>query len=44
LIAAQKTPEDYPELIVRVAGYSAHFVELNRKSQDTILARTVQYL
>jgi formate C-acetyltransferase/benzylsuccinate synthase len=44
LIAAQKKPEDYPELIVRVAGYSAHFVELNRKSQDTILARTVQSL
>ncbi len=44
LLAAQIEPEDYPELLVRVAGYSAHFVELNRKSQDTIIARTVQSL
>ena len=44
LVAAQKEPEDYPELIVRVAGYSAHFVELNKRSQDTIIARTIQSL
>ncbi len=44
LIAAQKEPEDYPELLVRVAGYSAHFVELNRKTQDSMIARTVQSL
>ena len=44
LLAAQKEPEDYPELIVRVAGYSAHFVELNKRSQDTIIARTIQSL
>ena len=44
LMAAQKEPEDYPELIVRVAGYSAHFVELNRKCQDSMIARTVQSL
>jgi len=44
LIAAQKEPEDYPELLVRVAGYSAHFVELNRKCQDSMIARTVQSL
>ena len=44
LIAAQKEPEDYPELTVRVAGYSAHFVELNRKCQDSMIARTVQSL
>ncbi len=44
LIAAQKEPEEYPELIVRVAGYSAHFIELNRKAQDTIISRTVQSL
>ncbi len=42
LRAAQKEPEKYPELMVRVAGYSAHFVELSRKCQDTIMARTVQ--
>lgn len=44
LLAAQKEPEKYPELMVRVAGYSAHFVELNKKTQDTIIARTVQTL
>ena len=44
LRAAQKEPERYWELIVRIAGYSAHFVELNRKTQDTIVARTVQEL
>ncbi|HAG09339.1 MAG TPA: formate acetyltransferase [Desulfotomaculum sp.] len=44
LYAAQKEPEKYNELVVRVAGYSAHFVELNKKTQDTIIARTVQTL
>jgi benzylsuccinate synthase len=42
LLAAQKQPEDYNELVVRVAGYSANFTGLNRKTQDTIIARTVQ--
>ena len=42
LVAAQKHPEDYEELQVRVAGYSACFTGLNRKTQDTIIARTVQ--
>jgi formate C-acetyltransferase/benzylsuccinate synthase len=44
LKAAQKEPEKYPELIVRIAGYSAHFVDLNKKTQDTIIARSVQEL
>ncbi|MDY6844062.1 MAG: pyruvate formate lyase family protein [Thermodesulfobacteriota bacterium] len=39
---AQKEPEKYAELIVRIAGYSAHFVEMNRKTQDSIIARNVQ--
>ncbi|MDY6844572.1 MAG: pyruvate formate lyase family protein, partial [Thermodesulfobacteriota bacterium] len=34
LRAAQKEPEKYSELIVRIAGYSAHFVEMNKKTQD----------
>ena len=42
LLTAQKEPEDYHELIVRVAGYSANFTGLNRKTQDTIIARTLQ--
>jgi benzylsuccinate synthase len=41
LRAAQKDPEKYAELIVRVAGYSAHFVDISRKTQDNIIQRTV---
>ena len=39
---AQREPEKYQELIVRVAGYSAHFVELNALTQEGIVERTVQ--
>lgn len=39
LIDAQKHPEKYTGLLVRVAGYSAFFVDLNRKIQDDIIAR-----
>ncbi|MBN2178401.1 MAG: formate acetyltransferase [Deltaproteobacteria bacterium] len=41
---AQKDPEKYQEVIVRVAGYSAHFVDISRKTQDNIIQRTVQGL
>ena len=44
LRAAQKEPEKYSELIVRIAGYSAHFVDMNKKMQDTIIARNVQQI
>ncbi|MDY6843570.1 MAG: pyruvate formate lyase family protein, partial [Thermodesulfobacteriota bacterium] len=44
LRAAQKEPEKFSELIVRIAGYSAHFVEMNRKTQDSIIARNVQQI
>ena len=40
LIKAQQTPEKYPNLIVRVGGYSAKFVNLNRGLQDDIINRT----
>ena len=36
---AQKHPEKYPDLIVRVAGYSAVFVNLTRDIQDELLSR-----
>ncbi len=42
LLNAQKEPEDYNELVVRVAGYSALFTGLNKRTQDTIIARTIQ--
>ena len=44
LRSAQKDPEKYQEVIVRVAGYSAHFVDISRKTQDNIIQRTVQGL
>lgn len=37
---AQKTPEKYPGLLVRVAGYSAFFSELSKMIQDDIIERT----
>jgi formate C-acetyltransferase len=40
LRAAQKDPESYRSLVVRVAGYSAFFTELSEEVQNTIIART----
>ncbi|MDR3600733.1 MAG: formate C-acetyltransferase/glycerol dehydratase family glycyl radical enzyme [Desulfosporosinus sp.] len=42
LIQAQKNPEEHKGLLVRVAGYTAYFVELGKDVQDEIIARTVQ--
>ncbi len=39
---AQNHPENHPDLLVRVAGYSAYFVDLSKGLQDSIIARTVQ--
>ncbi|MFX1310121.1 MAG: pyruvate formate lyase family protein, partial [Promethearchaeota archaeon] len=39
---AQKNPEKYFNLMVRVAGYSAYFVDLSKDLQDSIIARTPQ--
>ena len=40
LIAAKKDPEKYRNLIVRIAGYSAYFVDLSPDLQDDLIART----
>ena len=40
LRAAQKHPDDYKWLIIRVAGYSAFFLELDKGVQDDIIDRT----
>ncbi len=40
MICAQKKPEDYQDLLVRIAGYSAYFVELSRELQDDLIGRT----
>jgi formate C-acetyltransferase len=40
LRAAQKNPEQYRDLIVRVAGYSDYFCDLSEALQEEIIART----
>lgn len=40
LLAAQKEPEKYRNLIVRIAGYSAYFCDLSKDLQDDLIART----
>lgn len=42
LLDAQKYPEKYKHLVVRVAGYSAFFTTLSRSLQDDIINRTEQ--
>lgn len=42
LIDAQKNPDQYRHLVVRVAGYSALFTTLSRSLQDDIINRTQQ--
>jgi len=42
LIAAQNNPEKYRDLVIRVAGYSAQFITLDKRIQDEIIRRTEQ--
>ena len=42
LLEAQAHPEDYKDLVVRVAGYSAQFTVLAKEVQDDIISRTEQ--
>lgn len=42
LLDAQKNPEQYKHLVVRVAGYSALFTTLSKSLQDDIIRRTEQ--
>ena len=40
LLKAQENPQQYRDLVVRVAGYSAYFTQLNHAIQDEVIART----
>ena len=40
LKAAQANPEKYAQLIVRIWGWSAYFVELDKRYQDHVIARS----
>ena len=42
LLAAQRSPEKYRNLIVRVSGWSARFTSLSKALQDDIITRTAQ--
>ncbi|MBI2910140.1 MAG: hypothetical protein HYX92_21065 [Chloroflexi bacterium] len=44
LLEAKKHPEKHKDLVVRVAGYSAYFVNLTPEVQDEIISRTEQSL
>ena len=39
---AQKKPEEFRDLVIRVAGFSAYFVELYKDLQDDLISRTDQ--
>ena len=40
LLDAQAHPEEHRDLLIRVAGYTAFFVELGKEVQDEIIGRT----
>ena len=42
LLDAKQNPQKYKDLIVRVAGYSAYFIDLDNRVQDEIIKRTEQ--